>query len=137
MKSIIKTVTIGGKDVDLAYTAWAMVDINRLLRQEDGTALELPKVILGDDPGTFELFCSIVEVLAYSAAMYKKLRGQDTDGVVNVKEIMYTMVPTELISARQRAMEAVLSGLGREEDSEIDLGLAELEKKNPRRRQKY
>ncbi len=106
-----------------------MVDINRLLRQADGTALELPKVVLGDDPDTFELFCSIVEVLAYSAAMYKKLRGQAADGVVNVKEVMYTMIPTELIGVRQRAMEAVLAGLGREEDSEIDLGLAELEKK--------
>ncbi len=136
MNDIIKTATIGGQEVNLAYTAWAMVDINRLLRQQDGTSLELPKVILGDAQDNFELFCEIVEVLAYSAAIYQRLRGQNADEAISAKEIKYILLPTELIKLKQTAMETILAGLGREEDSEVDLGLAEIEKKNQRRRRK-
>ncbi len=136
MNNIIKTAAIGGKDVDLAYTAWAMVDINRLLRQQDGTSLELPNIILGDAQENFELFCEIVEVLAYSAVIYQRLRGQNAEDAISAKEIKYILLPTELIKLKQAAMETVLAGLGREEDSEVDLGLAELEKKNQRRRRK-
>lgn len=136
MNDIIKTATIGGKDISLAYTAWAMIDINRLLRQKDGTSLELPQVILGDAQENYELFCEIVEVLVYSAVQYQRLRGQKADDAISSKEIALTLLPTELIQLKQTAMDAVLAGLGREEDSEVDLGLAEIEKKNPRRRRK-
>ena len=136
MNDIIKTATIGGKDISLAYTAWAMIDINRLLRQKDGTSLELPQVILGDAQENYELFCEIVEVLVYSAVQYQRLRGQKADDAINSEEIALTLLPTELIQLKQTAMDAVLAGLGREEDSEVDLGLAEIEKKNPRRRRK-
>ena len=136
MNDIIKTATIGGKDISLAYTAWAMIDINRLLRQKDGSSLELPQVILGDAQENYELFCEIVEVLVYSAVQYQRLRGQKADDAISSKEIALTLLPTELIQLKQTAMDAVLAGLGREEDSEVDLGLAEIEKKNPRRRRK-
>ena len=130
MIDIIKTASIGGNEIDLAYTAWAMVDINRLLRQKDGSSLELPRVILGDAQDNFDLFCEIIEVLVYSAVIYKRLKGQKSDDAISAKEIKYELLPTELIRLKQTAMETILTGLGREEDSEVDLGLAEIEKKS-------
>lgn len=137
MKDIIKTAEVDGKKINLAYTVTAMIGINKILKQENGESLELVPVILGDDPEMFETFTEIIEVLNYSAELLRKSRGLKEGEIMSAERIRATLMPKELITLKKTAMTAILSGLGREENnSDIDLGLAELEKKNPHRRRK-
>lgn len=137
MKDFIKEAEVDGKKINLAYTVTAMMGINRILKQENGESLELVPVILGDDPDMYETFTEIVEVLNYSAELLRKSRGLEAGETMSAARIRAVLMPKELIPLKTAAMDAVLSGLGREENnSEIDLGLAEIEKKNPRRRRK-
>lgn len=137
MKDIIKQTEIDGKTISLAYTVTAMMGINRILKQENGESLELVPVILGDDPAMFENFTEIIEVLNYSAELLKKSRGMKAGEIMSAEQIRASLMPKEYIILKTTAMDAILAGLGREENhSDIDLGLAELEKKNPRRRRR-
>lgn len=137
MKDIIRQVEIDGQPVFLAYTVRAMLDINRLLKQEDGEAKELVQVVLGDDPADYELFFDIVEILNSAAAALRQSRGFEVDKVRTAEDIINTASPKEYIELKKACMDAILAGLGREEDnSEADMGLAELEKKNYRQRRK-
>lgn len=135
MKDIIKQTEIDGKTISLAYTVTAMMGINRILKQENGESLELVPVILGDDPAMFENFTEIIEVLNYAAELLKKSRGMKAGEIMSAEQIRASLMPKEYITLKTTAMDAILAGLGREEKhSDIDLGLAELEKKNPRRK---
>lgn len=135
MKDIIKQTEIDGKTISLAYTVTAMMGINRILKQENGESLELVPVILGDDPVMFETFTEIIEVLNYAAELLKKSRGMKAGEIMSAEQIRASLMPKEYITLKTTAMDAILAGLGREENhSDIDLGLAELEKKNPRRK---
>ena len=136
MREIVKEAVVGGREVKLAYTAWAMIDINRALRNEDGSSEELPKVILEDNQENYELFCRVIGILIYSAAQYLGYRGLKANEVMESKTVAFTLFPNEIVKLKQVAMDAILAGLGREEDSTVDLGLAELEKKNRHRQRK-
>lgn len=137
MKDIIKQTEIDGKTISLAYTVTAMMGINRILKQENGESLELVPVILGDDPAMFETFTEIIEVLNYAAELLKKSRGMKAGEIMSAEQIRASLMPKEYITLKTTAMDAILAGLGREENhSDIDLGLAELEKKNPRRKRR-
>ena len=137
MKDIIRTAVIDGHEISMAYTVTAMIAINKLLKQDDGESLELVPVILGDDPDTFELFTEIVEILNYSGELLRKSRGLDDDEPLSAARIRAALSPKDLLTLKKAAMDTILAGLGREENnSEVDMGLAELEKKNPRRRRK-
>ena len=102
MNDIIKQAMIDGNTVNLAYTVRAMMDVNRILKQENGDNLELVNVVFGDDLTTLDSFAKVLDSTS----------------------------PSELLELKKACMSAILAGLGREEQSnEIDLGLAELEKK--------
>lgn len=137
MKDIIRTAVIDGHEISMAYTVTAMIAINKLLKQDDGESLELVPVILGDDPDTFELFTEIVEILNYSGELLRKSRGLDDGESLSAARIRASLSPKDLLTLKKAAMDTIIAGLGREENnSEVDMGLAELEKKNPRRRRK-
>ena len=137
MKDIIRTAVIDGHEISMAYTVTAMIAINKLLKQDDGESLELVPVILGDDPDTFELFTEIVEILNYSGELLRKSRGLDDGESLSAARIRAALSPKDLLTLKKAAMDTIIAGLGREENnSEVDMGLAELEKKNPRRRRK-
>jgi hypothetical protein len=137
MKDIIRTAVIDGHEIRMAYTVTAMIAINKLLKQDDGESLELVPVILGDDPDTFELFTEIVEILNYSGELLRKSRGLDDGESLSAARIRAALSPKDLLTLKKEAMDTIIAGLGREENnSEVDMGLAELEKKNPRRRRK-
>lgn len=137
MKDIIRTAVIDGHEISMAYTVTAMIAINKLLKQDDGESLELVPVILGDDPDTFELFTEIVEILNYSGELLRKSRGLDDGESLSAARISASLSPKDLLTLKKAAMDTIIAGLGREENnSEVDMGLAELEKKNPHRRRK-
>lgn len=136
MNNLIKEVYIDGVAYSLAYTVRAMIDINRLLKQEDGESIELIQVILGDDLKNFELFAEIIEVLNYSGELLRTSRGMEKGNYINSEKIIAMLSPKELLELKKGAMQAILAGLGREEETEVDLGLAEIEKKNLHQKQK-
>ena len=137
MRDIVKEAVVGGQEVKLAYTAWAMIDINRALKNEDGSSEELPKVILEDNSENYELFCRVIGILIYSATQYLRCRDLKASEAIDSKNVTFTLFPDEIVKLKQVAMDTILAGLGREEDSTVDLGLAELEKKNRHRQRKH
>ena len=137
MNDIIKQAMIDGNTVNLAYTVRAMMDVNRVLKQENGDNLELVNVVFGDDLTTLDSFAKVVEILNYSAELLRVSRGCKPDALVNADKVLDSTSPSELLELKKACMSAILAGLGREEQSnEIDLGLAELEKKKNRQKLK-
>ena len=137
MKDVIKNATIDGKRIHLAYTVQGVIDINRLLKQENGESLDLSEIIIGNDPDNFELFAEIVAVLNYCGEKLRVSRGLKDGVVLSAEQICASLLPKEHLKLKAVAMETILAGLGREENkSDVDLGLAELEKNNPRRRRR-
>ena len=137
MKDVVKTATVDGTKIHLAYTVQALLDINRILKGDNGESRELANVILGDDPEDFETFTEIISVLNYCGERIRTSRGLKDGTVMSAERISAALLPKEHMKLKGIAMETILAGLGREENnSDVDLGLAELEKKNPRRRRR-
>ena len=135
MNDLIRQAMIDGKAVNLAYTVRAMMDVNRILKQENGDNLELVNVVFSDDLTTLDSFAKVVEILNYSAELLRVSRGCKPEVLVNADRVLDSTSPSELLELKKACMSAILAGLGREEqNNEIDLGLAELEKKkNPQK----
>lgn len=133
MNDIVKQTLIDGNPVNLAYTVRAMMDINRVLKQDGDESLDLVNVVLNDDLTTLQTFASVVEILNYSGELLRTSRGLECGRLVTADKVLDSTTPLELVELKKACMSAILAGLGREEqNSETDLGLAELEKKKHR-----
>jgi hypothetical protein len=117
-----------GNEIYLAYTVNAMFQINDMLQEGE----ELLTVLDGRDAQGIEKFCAAVSILARCGAMAREADGYKTSYVPDEKEMSVCMTPVEYMKIKQAAVNAIMLGYGREiinPDEEIDLELAELEKK--------
>lgn len=120
-----------GKEICLAYTVNAMFQIDDLL--EDGE--QIMELIDGKGEGGFRRFCRAVSILAMCGAQARESDGFPRPCVPQDKELYDCMQPVEYMKLKKEAVNAILLGYGREvtdAEEEVDLELAELEKKeNP------
>lgn len=126
-------VAIGGKTVHLAYTVAAMFEIEDILGEED-----LFEALLEQGKRGLETFCEIVSILSRCAETARKAEGHEAGYIASKEFLLACMSPTEYLACKKAAMDAIMLGYGREiidENEEVDLGLAELEKKENRPRQ--
>lgn len=125
------TAKFKGQEIYLAYTVSAMFQTNDLLKDNEQV------MDLMDEQGEegFERFCETVSILAGCGAQVRESEGLSRTAYPNAEELRACMQPMEYLKIRRAAMEAILLGYGREvvdENEEIDLELAQLEKKgNP------
>ena len=122
---------VQGRKVHLAYTLNAMFDINERLRER-----ELMEVLGGNGRESYPDFCAILRILAENGELCRRAQGYDVSPMLTEEDLAATnLTPKEYLDAKNQAIRAVLLGLGRElpqENEEIDLGLAELEKNGGR-----
>ena len=75
MNDIIKQAMIDGNTVNLAYTVRAMMDVNRILKQENGDNLELVNVVFEDDLTTLDSFAKVRTMNAAKRTMIDAIRS--------------------------------------------------------------
>lgn len=120
-------VTIQGKNYHLAYTAGAMFEIMDLLGDKD-----LMTVMMDNTGNEFASICQIAQILSQSAEKLRTYEGQKAGEILSAEALMIGMRPVDLLTLKTAMTQAVAFGYGREvanEEEEVDLGLAELQKK--------
>lgn len=116
-----------GKKAHLAYTVGAMFDINDILGERD-----LFEVLKQNTKESYGDFCAILAVMAEAGEKCRRAAGLERAYILTKEQLIAGMAPGEYLEARQKILDAIMLGLKREivrEEEEIDLGLAELEKK--------
>lgn len=124
-----KTVSVmyGGKEYFLAYNAWAMFQIQDLCPEKG-----VMEVLAAQDGDGFSLFCKAAEIMSEAAEKIVRYEGKETKRTLDGEQIISMARPVDILELRRAMLEAVAHGYGREvneEKEEIDLGLAELQKK--------
>ncbi len=117
-----------GKKIYLAYTVNAMFRINDML--EDGE--QIMELIDGKGDDGFRRFCKVVSIMAGCGAQARESEGFPRPEMPQEDELYYGMQPAEYMKLKREAVNAILLGYGREvidEEEEVDLELAEMEKK--------
>lgn len=118
---------MGGRKLFLAFTVTAMFQINELLGDQ-----ELFEVLSCTGKQGFEQFCDIIRVLSCSGETIRQQEGYGKQEPLTKEQVAAYMTPVEYLELKKAAMDAVMIGYGREivdEKEEVDVGLAELEKK--------
>lgn len=121
------SVIFGGKEYFLAYSAWAMFQIQDLSPEKG-----VMEVLAAQGSDGFSLFCEAAEVMSEAAEKIAGYEGKTIRETLDSGKIMSMARPVDLLELRRAMLEAVAHGYGREmneEKEEIDLGLAELQKK--------
>lgn len=117
-----------GQELCLAYTVSAMFQTNDMLKDGEQTLDLLNEHSMEG----FERFCKTVSILTRCGKQVRESEGLPATATPEPEELMACMQPMEYISLKKAAMDAILLGYGREivdEDEEIDVELANLEKK--------
>lgn len=126
---LIKDITVRGRQYHLAYTVKCMVEVEDFLCQS-GDKQDLIEV-LSNPVEHFELFCKILTEMAKAGEILNRIENLEKGEVPKNENIMlYGLMPSEIPMVSLAALDALVAGMNREhEEEEIDLGLAELEKK--------
>lgn len=121
------TVMIQEQDYHLAYTVKAMFEIMDLLGEKD-----LMTVMMDNTGKEYQNLCQMAEIMSKAAEDLLFYEGQATGKVLNAEELKIGARPVDLLALKSAMTQAVAFGYGREvenEEDEVDLGLAELQKK--------
>ncbi len=124
-----KTVSVmfRGKKYFLAYNAWAMFQIQDLSPEKG-----VMEILAAQGKEGFSLFCKAAALMSEAAEGISRYEGRDGQEALKSEQVMNLARPVDLLELRRAMLEAVAHGYGREmneEAEEVDLGLAELQKK--------
>jgi ankyrin repeat protein len=115
----------GGKTYYLFYNGYAYFKLQDLL----GDTPLSEAVLQGD----FGQMCDIAAVLAEQGELYRRALGYDRGEILAADKLRVLASPGEGVALRSAIIEAINEGLNRDkagkEDDDVDLGLAELNKK--------
>ncbi|MCI8506903.1 MAG: hypothetical protein HFI67_12045 [Lachnospiraceae bacterium] len=119
-------VAFGKKQYHLAYNAWAMFRIQDLSEEK-----EVMEILAARGIGDFSLFCKAAGIMSEAAERIRRYEGEREQDTLAEEEIFNTAQPIDILELKRAMLEAVAYGYGRElgGEEEIDLGLAELQKK--------
>ena len=124
-----------GSVYPLLYNGAAMFAV------QDKYGVNISDIIFSPDddetPGAerFKQICTFLTILAEQGELYRRHTGHTPNPMLELDELLLRATPMDHITMRGAAMQAVISGLSRDEndsnpDEEIDLFLRELEKKS-------
>lgn len=116
------------KRLYLAYTASAMFDIYDVLK--DGQ--QVTDVLVGTKD-TFPTFCKVVAIMAGYGERIRRTEGHLAEEPVSAESLML-VDPVEYLELKREALAAVMCGYHKDiqDEDEVDIGLAELQKKTDR-----
>lgn len=123
-----RVATCNGRRLYLAYTASAMFDIYDVLK--DGQ--QVTDILVGSK-NTFPAFCEVVAIMAGYGERIRRAEGHLAEEPVSAESLML-MDPVEYLELKREALAAVMSGYHKDiqDGEEVDVGLAELQKKTDR-----
>ena len=120
-------VTFCNKVYHLAYTAKAMFEIQDISGEK-----EIMEILIDNTRDGFGLFCQAAEIMSQAAEDLRRYEGAKPGDVLTAEFIAMAARPVDLLELKGAMTRAVAYGFGREindEKEEVDLGLAELQKK--------
>ena len=123
MKAI--KITLAGREQYLAFTGEAMFQI----QEQFGTAPELLDVVSKNTREGLDVTCKAAAILAEQGELARRHLGYDKSTIVDADAIRATILPSEIAALKLAIPAAMELGYGREvkeENDEVDLGLAEL-----------
>lgn len=94
-------------------------------RYPDGLLNEMRK----PGPAGLAALCWAVAELGQQAELARRAMGYDPGPLPAESEVMATLMPKDILSARKAVLDAMTRGLGDAGDSEVDEVLLELQKK--------
>lgn len=79
----------------------------------------------------FDALCWMAAELSRQYELYRRYQGETPGEYLTEQAVRTEIMPRDLLRVRSEVIDAIFAGLYREEDQEkeIDLGLAELQKK--------
>lgn len=126
------TLTIGGREYHLCCNGAAYYDLRERFAVETGESV-LDPIRQEGKPG-FTALCAYLWKLGEQGELVRRYQGYDRAAMVSEAEWRTTLLPGDIPAAKAAVAAAVMEGLHAStapgEDERVDLGLAELEKKN-------
>lgn len=119
-----------GREYHLLFNGNAMFAEKELFGKQGGIAQAISQDGVEGVRQLAEAFC----LLAGQGELARRYEGHETQPVPNPEAVAVHALPVDLPAMRGAVMRAILKGYGREiEEDEIDLGLAEVQKKRKAR----
>lgn len=124
--------SFGGKHLRLYLNGEAMFALDELDAQR-GT--ELPEIMdqaLEQSPAGYDALCQVAEVLATQGEHCRRYLHYEPERVPSARELRLLLSPMQMLGLRTAVVRAVNAGYAEAKDDDtgdIDIGLAELEKK--------
>lgn len=130
----MKTITFeyGPKRLHLYFNGNAMFEVDAL---DDGIAEDAPEALermQAQNAEGYLTLCKIAHILATQGELSRRLLQYTPERIPTVDELLLVLTPRQMLSLRSAVLRAIsegFSGSDDGEDSDIDTGLAELEKK--------
>lgn len=123
---------LGVKTLHLYFNGEAMFLLNDLDKDLDEGAPEWISRMLENTVEGKRLLCKIAHILADQGERCRRYLQYASERIPTEEEINLLLTPRALIGLRSAVMKAIDDGFGeqsQDDDGDIDLGLAELEKK--------
>ena len=124
--------TFGGKTVHLYLNGEAMFAISALDDQLPEGAPEILELMKQHTPEGIDARCRVAQILAQQGENCRRYLGYSPERVPDAGELKLLLTPVQqlgLLSAVYRAINSGYEGGAANQTGDIDLGLAELEKK--------
>lgn len=120
-------VKINGQQYNLLFNGAAMFAIRDKYQTDN-----ISELIDGDSVIAFQRTCKIAVILAEQGELLRRFLGYDNRPMLSEQEILATVTPIGIMRLKNALASAMIEGYSRDvkdENEEIDLGLAELNKK--------
>lgn len=123
---------LGAKTLHLFFNGDAMFQCNDLDKDLEEGKPDYISRMLQNDPEGKRTLCKVAFILATQGELCRRYLQYSPERIPAEEEINLLLTPMALIGLRSAVMKAIDEGFGspsQDEDGDIDLGLAELEKK--------
>ena len=120
-------VKIAGREIYLLFNGAAMFELKTALGEKS-----IFKAIKSTNPNHFENLCKVAAVMGEQGELYRRFMGHDKQPITTFDELKIIISPADTIDIMNAILQAVTLGYTRDtedEEAEVDLGLAELNKK--------
>lgn len=118
---------INGKERPLHYSIEVMFEVN----EKYGSVTDVIELLGRDNKDGFECLKTLTVLMANDAELCRRAEGYDKGELLKPKDINIQMKPIEYLTLKNAVAQAIEQGYKQEipDDSETDLGLLELGKK--------
>ena len=120
-------VTVCGTEYHLLFNGYAMFAAQDMFENR-----QLGEIVQDNTAEGFVNLCRVFCLLAEQGELARRYEGYDKGETPDEEQLRAAVMPYDVIAMRQSVLEALMRGYKRDvPEEETDLGLAELQKKEP------